>query len=92
MSSKALTELAARSLVDGEADAVAKIIAARIAAIDNAIASSTLAMRVGGGKTYNKASEIERLMRDAYAGQIMAPSLDVLNVWLGKAITGQPLL
>lgn len=92
MSSKALTELAARSLVDGEADAVAKIIAARIAAIDNAISSSTLAMRVGGGKTYNKASEIERLMRDAYAGQIMAPSLDVLNVWLGKAITGQPLL
>ena len=31
-------------------------------------------------------------MRDAYAGQIMAPSLDVLNVWLGRAITGQPLL
>ena len=92
MSSKALTELAAKSLVDGEADAVAKIIAARISAIDKGIESATLAMRVGGGKTYNKKSEIERLMRDAYAGQIMAPSLDVLNVWLGKAITGQPLL
>lgn len=92
MSAKALTELAARSLVDGEADAVCKIIAARVCAIENAIESSTLAMRVGGGKTYNCASEIQRLMRDAYAGQIMAPSLDVLNVWLGKAITGQPLL
>ncbi len=92
MSAKAITELAARSLVDGEADAVAKIIAARVCAIENAIESSTLAMRVGGGKTYNRASEIQRLMRDAYAGQIMAPSLDVLNVWLGKAITGQPLL
>lgn len=92
MSAKALTELAARSLVDGEEDAVCKIIAARVAAIENAIESSTLAMRVGGGKTYNCASEIQRLMRDAYAGQIMAPSLDVLNVWLGKAITGQPLL
>lgn len=92
MSSKALTELAARSLVAGEEDAVAKIIAARVAAIDKGIESATLAMRVGGGKTYNRISEIERLMRDAYAGQIMAPSLDVLNVWLGRAITGQPLL
>ena len=54
--------------------------------------SSTLAMRVGGGISYNRKTEIEKLMRDAYAGQIMAPSLDVLNVWLGKAITGQPLL
>lgn len=92
MSSKALTELAARSLVAGEEDAVAKIIAARVAAIDKGIESATLAMRVGGGKTYNRISEIERLMRDAYAGQIMAPSLDILNVWLGRAITGQPLL
>ena len=92
MSAKALTELAARSLVAGEEDAVCKIIAARVAAIENAIESSTLAIRVGGVKTYNCASEIQRLMRDAYAGQIMAPSLDVLNVWLGKAITGQPLL
>lgn len=92
MSAKALTELAAKSFVDGEEDAIAKIIAARICAIENAIESSTYAMRVGGGKTYNRASEIERLMRDAYAGQIMAPSLDVLNVWLGKALTGQPLV
>lgn len=92
MASKALTELAAKSLVDGEEDAVAKIIAARISAIDKAIESSNLAMRVGGGKTYNRISEIERLMRDAYAGQIMAPSLDILNVWLGRALTGQPLL
>ena len=92
LASKALTELAARSFVDGEADAVAKIIAARIEAIENSVESSTLAMRVGGGKTYNQQSEIQRLMRDAYAGQIMAPSVDVLTVWLGKAITGQPLL
>ena len=92
MSAKALTELAANSLVAGEADAVAKIIAARVCGIENAIESSTLAMRVGGGKTYNRGSEIQRLMRDAYAGQIMAPSLDILNVWLGRAITGQDLL
>ena len=49
-------------------------------------------MRVGGGKAYNKAGCMERLLRDAYAGQIMAPSADVLTVWLGKAITGLPLV
>ena len=51
-----------------------------------------LGMRVGGGKAYNKLGDMERLVRDAYAGQIMAPSADVLTVWLGKAITGQDLL
>ena len=49
-------------------------------------------MRIGGGKSYNKADAIERYMRDSYAGQIMAPSVDVLIVWLGKAVTGQELI
>ena len=35
---------------------------------------------------------MERLLRDSYAGQIMAPSVDVLTIWLGRAITGQPLV
>ena len=48
-------------------------------------------MRVGGGKAYNKSGPIERLMRDAYASQIMAPSVDVLTIWLGKLITDQPI-
>ena len=90
--SEFLTREAARSFNAGEADAVAKIIAARINASENAIEASRLAMRIGGGKTYNKATQIERLLRDSYAGQIMAPSVDVLIVWLGKAITGQPLV
>lgn len=28
---------------------------------------------------------------DALASQVMAPSVDVLNIWLGKAITGQQI-
>ena len=47
--------------------------------------SSTLAMRVGGGISY----KIEKLMRDAYAGQIMAPSLDVLHVMLGQSLSNK---
>jgi alkylation response protein AidB-like acyl-CoA dehydrogenase len=86
---KAMTMEAARAGASGEADALAKILAARINASEAAIECGRLAMRVGGGKAYNKALPLERLLRDAYAGQIMAPSADVLSVWLGKALTGQ---
>ncbi|MEH7276089.1 acyl-CoA dehydrogenase family protein [Neobacillus vireti] len=84
-----ITLEAARAGANGEADALAKILAARIVASEAAIECGRLAMRVGGGKAYNKALPTERLLRDAYAGQIMAPSADVLAVWLGKALTGQ---
>ena len=86
---KAMTMEAARAGASGEADALAKILAARIFAAEAAIECGRLSMRVGGGKAYNKALPLERLLRDAYAGQIMAPSADVLSVWLGKALTGQ---
>lgn len=86
---KAMTLEAARAGANGEADALAKILAARIVASEAAIECGRLSMRVGGGKAYNKSTQTERLLRDAYAGQIMAPSVDVLNIWLGKALTGQ---
>ncbi|SDN69123.1 acyl-CoA dehydrogenase family protein [Bacillus sp. OK048] len=86
---KAITLEAARAGANGEADALAKILAARIVASEAAIECGRLAMRVGGGKAYNKSLPTERLLRDAYAGQIMAPSADVLAIWLGKALTGQ---
>lgn len=87
--SEALVREAARSFTAQENAALLKILAARIHASENAIKASTIAMRIGGGKGYNKALPIERLMRDSYAGQIMAPSVDVLRQWLGQEMTGQ---
>ncbi|MDY6065565.1 MAG: acyl-CoA dehydrogenase family protein [Finegoldia sp.] len=91
-SAKYLTLEAARSANNGEEDALAKILASRINAAENSIECGRLAMRIGGGKAYNKAGSIERLLRDSYAGQIMAPSVDVLDLWLGRALTGQDLI
>ena len=88
-SSRTLAEDAAEALDRNDEDAMNKIIASRVIAIEHAMESSTLAMRVGGGITYNKKTEIEKLMRDAYAGQIMAPSLDVLHVMLGKSLSSK---
>ena len=66
------TKEAARAADAGETDAVLKIISARIFASEAAIECARLGMRIGGGKAYNKLGNMERLLRDAYAGQIMA--------------------
>lgn len=90
-SSTLQTTDAAQAAVAGQEDALARILSARITASENAMAMGQIAMRIGGGRVYNKYLGIERLFRDAYASQVMAPSVDVLTIWLGKAITGLPL-
>ncbi|TQR32490.1 acyl-CoA dehydrogenase [Campylobacter sp. MIT 99-7217] len=86
-SSSALTMEAARSFVANEKDYAAKIFACRINATHCVMDICTLAMRLGGGKAYSKILPLERYMRDSLASQVMAPSLDILKVWLGQAIT-----
>ena len=85
------TNEAVRSFLANDADMLAKILSARIVASETAIELARLGMRVGGGKAYNRAGNMERYLRDSFASHIMAPSVDVLIVWLGKAITGQQL-
>lgn len=80
---------AAKAMDAGEPDAVLRIMSARGNSMENVIEASKLAMRVVGGKGYNKASNVERMVRDGYAGQVMAPSADVLSLWVGRLITGQ---
>lgn len=87
-SSIALVLDAAKSFDEVGAAAAPKIFACRINATHNVMDICTLALRLGGGKAYNKALPLERYMRDALASQVMAPSLDVLKMWLGDAITG----
>lgn len=87
-SSIALTYEAARSFDAGESDYPAKIFAARINATHNVMDICSLAMRLGGGKAYSKLLPLERYLRDSMASQVMAPSLDVLKVWLSDAIIG----
>lgn len=85
------TNEAVRSFLAGEEDALAKILSARIFASEASIELARIGMRVGGGKAYNRIGNMERYLRDSFASHIMAPSVDVLTVWLGKAITGQQL-
>jgi alkylation response protein AidB-like acyl-CoA dehydrogenase len=46
---------------------------------------------VGGGQGYTPALAIERHLRDARAGAVMAPTNGVLRTWSAKAIAGLPV-
>lgn len=85
-SSYALTMEAARSFKENESDAVGKIFASRIHAINVVMEACTQAMKLGGGTAYAKRLPLERYMRDSLASQVMAPGLDVLKIWLGEAL------
>ena len=82
----ALVKEAARAFDCGDSNAACKIFASRINATELVMQICELAMRLGGGKAYSKLLPLERYLRDAMASQVMAPSLDVLQVWLSDAL------
>lgn len=50
------------------------------------------AMTMMGGISYGEKGRMGRLLRDARAAHVMAPTTDVLRLWTGRAVLGQPLL
>lgn len=88
-SSVSVTNEAGKSILNNDEDFFTKLVSARIISSESAIECGRIAMRIGGGKAYNGFGNLERYLRDSYASQIMAPSVDVLNIMLGKAVTGQ---
>jgi alkylation response protein AidB-like acyl-CoA dehydrogenase len=68
-----------------------RVLEAKAAASETAIAVTSLAMRTCGGAALSRHVGIERLFRDAQAGAVMAPTTDVLREFIGKALLGLPL-
>ncbi|MDQ4088613.1 MAG: acyl-CoA/acyl-ACP dehydrogenase [Pseudomonadota bacterium] len=50
------------------------------------------AMILSGGRGYGQNSQLARLMRDAQASHVMAPTTQLLKTWLGRALLDLPLL
>ncbi|WP_159347320.1 acyl-CoA dehydrogenase family protein [Roseomonas harenae] len=50
------------------------------------------AMILSGGRGYGQNSVIARLMRDAQAAHVMAPSTQLIKTWLGRSLLDLPLL
>ena len=76
----------------GSAEAPLFVLSARRAALEAALEVTDLALKACGGAAFSRqATPIERLFRDARAGWVMAPTVDHLDDFIGKALTGLPL-
>ncbi|MZE78423.1 acyl-CoA dehydrogenase family protein [Streptomyces xinghaiensis] len=50
------------------------------------------ALTLVGGIGYGQDSALHRMLRDARAAHVMAPTTDVLRIWTGRALLDEPLL
>jgi alkylation response protein AidB-like acyl-CoA dehydrogenase len=51
-----------------------------------------LAMMLSGGRGYGQDGRLSRLLRDAQAAHVMAPTTQLLKSWLGRSLLDLPLL
>jgi alkylation response protein AidB-like acyl-CoA dehydrogenase len=82
---------AARLGEAGDGSALVAIMEAKVAATDAAARVTQLALEATGGQGYTPALPVERHLRDARAGAVMAPTNAVLRSWIGKALAGLPV-
>lgn len=75
----------------GDQAAALRILQARRSALDAALEVTDGAMRACGGAAYSRHLPLERIFRDARAGSVMAPTIDQLDDFIGRILTGLPL-
>jgi isovaleryl-CoA dehydrogenase len=87
-----LLVLEASRLADSaDPGALVPIMEAKIVATEAAATVATNALKATGGQGYTPSLPVERILRDALAGAVMAPTNAVLRNWVGKALTGLPV-
>ncbi len=75
----------------GDEGALVALMEAKVIATEAAASVTQTALEVCGGQGYTRALPIERHLRDARAGAVMAPTNGVLRNWTGKALAGLPV-
>jgi alkylation response protein AidB-like acyl-CoA dehydrogenase len=73
-------------------DALPSILACKAMAGDTAVRLANEAMTLCGGSAYRENSRLARILRDARASHVMAPTTDMLKTWVGRALLNLPLL
>ena len=86
-----LVDDAVVALTTGRADAPLRMLQSKAVAGEAAIDVCDTAMRLGGGAAFRKDVGMERHFRDARASAVMAPTLDALGDFVGRAVSGLPL-
>jgi isovaleryl-CoA dehydrogenase len=83
---------AARRADAGHADALPWIFMSKVLAADTVVGVTNAAMTLCGGSAYRQNAALARLLRDARASHVMAPTSHILRQWTGRALLGMPLL
>ncbi|WP_437905496.1 acyl-CoA dehydrogenase family protein [Sorangium sp. So ce327] len=73
-------------------DALLSIFSAKAESGDCAVNVANEALTLLGGIGYREGGRPERLLRDARAVHVMAPTTDILRTWAGRVLLRQPLL
>ena len=87
-----LTYAAAYAGDSGDPAAMPSILSSKAEVSDVAVEVVNEAMTLCGGSAYRENSVLARLLRDVRASHVMAPPTDLLRLWTGRALLGQPLL
>jgi isovaleryl-CoA dehydrogenase len=91
-SSRQLVTSAARRADAGDPQALVPVLACKVAAARAAVDIANEAMTLAGGVAYRQNSKLARMLRDARASHVMAPTTDLLLTWVGRALLKMPLL
>lgn len=83
---------AARLGDSGDASTALALFASKADVAEMAASVTQLAMILSGGRGYGQNSQVGRLMRDAQAAHVMAPTTQLLKTWLGRSLLELPLL
>ncbi len=75
----------------GDDAALVTLMEAKVLATDTAVSVTDRGLEVCGGQGYTRSLPVERHLRDARAGAVMAPTNGVLRNWIGKALAGLPV-
>ncbi|HEV8623695.1 MAG TPA: acyl-CoA dehydrogenase family protein [Acidimicrobiia bacterium] len=73
-------------------DAQLRVLEVKAVAAEDAAVGCDLAMRLCGGAAFRKETSINRHHRDSLAARVMAPTTDALLDFVGRAVSGLPLL
>jgi len=83
---------ASASFDAGDPDALAAVFTSKAEVADCAVNMVNEVMTLAGGIGYREDSKLHKLLRDARAAHVMAPTTDVLRIWTGRTLLGQPIL
>jgi alkylation response protein AidB-like acyl-CoA dehydrogenase len=83
---------AASSFDAGDPDALPAVFTTKAEVAECAVTMVNEVMTMMGGMAYREGSKLHQLLRDARAAHVMAPTTDMLRIWTGRTLLGQPIL